>query len=98
MTALVRSASLTSFGDVAAQCGLDARELLREVGLPARCLDDPDLMVSAHLVRNVLELAAKRSGEYAFGLRMAEFRRLSNLGPLGMLIRDEPTLRHALAA
>jgi AraC-like DNA-binding protein len=49
-------------------------------------------------VRDVLELAARRSGECAFGLRMAEFRRLSNLGPLGLLIRDEPTLRHALAA
>jgi AraC-like DNA-binding protein len=98
MTALVRSASLTHFPEVAAQCGLDGRALAVEVGLPPRCLDDPDLKVSARLVGRLLELAARRSHEPAFGLRMVESRRLSNLGPLGLLVRDEPTLRSALEA
>ena len=98
MTSLVRSACLTNFANVAARCSLGALALLEEVGLPARALEDPDLKVPALAVGRLLELAAARSGEPAFGLRMAESRRLSNLGYLGMLVRDEPTLRSALEA
>ena len=98
MTSLVRSACLTNFADVAARCSLGALALLKEVGLPARGLEDPDLRVPALSVGRLLELAATRGAEPAFGLRMAESRRLSNLGYLGMLVRDEPTLRSALEA
>lgn len=96
MTALVRSAALTNFADLAAACGLDARALLARAGLQPRCLSDPDLKVSAHRVGGLLEAAAAEAGEPAFGLRLAESRRLSNLGPLALLVRDEPTLRRAL--
>jgi AraC-like DNA-binding protein len=98
MSALVRSAALTHFAAVAAQCGLDGRALVVEVGLPPRCLDDPDLKIRTRLVGRLLEVAAERGHEPAFGLRMAESRRLSNLGPLALLVRDEPTLRSALEA
>jgi len=98
MTVLIRSAVLTSYPDVAASCGLDARALLAEAGLPQRCLDHPDLKIPARAIAHLLELAAERGHEPAFGLRLAESRRLSNLGPLGLLVRDEPTLREALEA
>jgi AraC-like DNA-binding protein len=98
MTALIRSAVLTSFSDLAASCGLNARALLVDAGLPQRCLDDPDLKVPARAIARLLELAAERGHEPAFGLRLAESRRLSNLGPLGLLVRDRPTLRDALEA
>jgi AraC-like DNA-binding protein len=98
MTALIRSAVLTSFADLAASCGLDARALLVDAGLPQRCLGDPDLKVPARAVAHLLELTAERGREPAFGLRLAESRRLSNLGPLGLLVRDELTLRDALEA
>jgi AraC-like DNA-binding protein len=98
VTTLVRSAALTHFAEVARECGLDARALVAEVGLPARCLEDPELKVSTRSIGTLLELAARRGNEPAFGLRMAESRRLSNLGPLAMLVRDEPTLRSTLEA
>lgn len=98
MSPLVRSASLTHFADLAAQCGIDGRALVAEVGLPPRCLSEPDLKIPTRLVGRLLELAAERAHEPAFGLRLAESRRLSNLGPLGLLVRDEPTLRSALEA
>ena len=98
MSALLRSASLTHFAEVAAECGLDARALVAEVGLPPRCLLDPDLMIPAPKVVHLLELAATRAKEPVFALRMAASRRLSNLGPLGLLVREEPTLRSALEA
>jgi Arabinose-binding domain of AraC transcription regulator, N-term len=43
-------------------------------------------------------MAAERSHNEAFGLLMAETRRLSNLGPLGLLIREQPTVRLAIEA
>jgi AraC-like DNA-binding protein len=96
VTTLVRSASLTNFVEVATSCGLDPRALVVEAGLPARCLDDPDLKVPARAVGDLLERAAALGREPAFGLRMAESRRLSNLGPLALLVRDEPTLSGVL--
>lgn len=96
MTTLIRSASLTNFVEIAKQCGLQPLALLAEVGLPARCLNEPDLKIPAQAVGRLLELAAARAGEPAFGLRMAASRKLSNLGPLGLLLREEPTLKNAL--
>ena len=96
MSILLRAAALTNFEAVAHACGLDARALVAEAGLPPRCLAEPDLLLPAGQVSALLELAAARAREPAFGLRMAASRRLSNLGPLGLLLRDQPTLRHAL--
>jgi AraC-like DNA-binding protein len=96
MSVVCRAATLTHFEQIATECGLNVHALLAEVGLPERCLADPDLLVPAKLAIALLELAAVRSGEPAFGLRMAASRRLSNLGPLGLLLREQPTLRLAL--
>lgn len=91
-----RSATLVHFKSLAGDCGMDAIALINEVGLPTRALVDPDLIIPAHRVAQLLEIAAERAREPAFGLRMAASRRLSNLGALGLLLRDQPTLRQAL--
>lgn len=96
MTTLVRAACLTHFEAVARAGGLDPWQLLRQAGLPPASLTDPDLKIPAQAVRALLEEAAGRSGQEAFALLMAEGRRVSNLGVLGMLLREEPTLRQAL--
>lgn len=96
MRLLTRASALTHFSEIARLAGLNPEALVRDVGLPVMCLSEPELMVPADAVRDVLELAAARSAWSNFGLRMAEGRRLSNLGPLGLLLRDEPTLRRAL--
>lgn len=96
MSTLVRAASLTNYVEVARQCGLDPWRLLREAGLPANATEEPDLRVSVESVRLLLERSAALSGVEAFALLMAEGRRVSNLGVLGMLMREEPTVRHAL--
>jgi AraC-like DNA-binding protein len=98
MTRFIRSGSLTNFPEVARQVGLEPERLLREFGLPRGCLAEPDLMIPVEPVRQLLEAAAARSGEEAFGLRMAEARKLSSLGPLGMFLREQPTLREAVEA
>lgn len=94
--ALTRTASLTGFADLARTLGLDPYRLVRDEHLPASVLTDPDLKVSADAVGRLLERAAMASGAPDFGLRLAETRRLSNLGVVGLVVRDQPTLRHAL--
>ena len=98
MITVVRGASLTTYAEVAHKVGLDPAAMLREFRLPARVLDQPELKLSADAVRQLLEASAERSGVETFGLMMAEARRLSDLGPLGLLIREQPTLRLAVEA
>ncbi len=93
---LIRSASLTNYAEVARKVGLDPHRMLAEFGLPARCLREQEVKIPVDAVRGLLEASAERSGIEAFGLLMAEARRLSNLGPLGLLIREQPTLRLAV--
>jgi AraC-like DNA-binding protein len=95
---LTRSASLSSFGEVGRKAGLDPKALLREFDLPERCLSEPELRIPVDSVRRLLEACADRSGVESFGLRMAAARRLSDMGPLGLLMREQPTLRLALEA
>lgn len=97
MPVLVRAASLTNYAEVALALGLDPYRMLADVGLSSNVLKEPDLRIPANRVGLLLENSASKSGIESFGLRMAETRHLSNLGPVGMLIRDQPTLRDSLA-
>jgi len=98
MKGLIRSASLTNYASAARAVGLDPARMLREFGLPQRALRDPELKVPIERVRRLLEVSAERSRTEGFGLLMAESRRLSNLGSLGLLVREQPTLRLAVEA
>lgn len=95
---LIRSASLSDFVPLAQTYGLDPYALIREAGLDRNCLNNPDLKIPIRALDGVLELAAARAGIDDFGLRLAEKRALSNLGPVGMVLREEPDLRHFLAS
>ena len=46
----------------------------------------------ASAVSRVLERSADESGVDDFGLRMAGLRRLATLGPLSVVLREEPDL------
>ena len=96
MPMLVRSACLTNFREVAATTGIDARAQLRLAGIDWRCLDDPDLKIPAASVCALLERSAAAAGIENFGLRMAQMRRLSNLGLIALLAREEASVRAAL--
>src|SRR5262245_40453407 len=96
MTELIRAASLTAFPEIARSFGLRPEALLSSVGIDHRALDDPELRISARAFGQLLELAEQQSKVETFGLRMAETRTLSILGPIGLLIREEPTVRHAI--
>ncbi|MDS0858232.1 AraC family transcriptional regulator [Burkholderia pseudomultivorans] len=96
MSSLVRAASLTNYGEVARAAGLDPVRMLFDAGLNPSVLREPDLMIPVDRVGQLLHASATLSGNESFGLCMAESRLLSNLGAVGLLIRDQPTLRASL--
>lgn len=96
MVSLVRAACLTNYEDVATASGLNPLRMLLDAGLSPSVFDDPDVMIPVTKVGQLLQHSATLSGNESFGLSMASSRRLSNLGPVGLLIRDQATLRDAL--
>lgn len=94
----VRAAVLTGLAALCRSYGVDAGALLRRAGLPANAESLPDRRVACLAVNRVFELAALACGRDDFGLRLTELRGFSNLGPISLLARDEPTVGEALAA
>ena len=93
---LFRAAILTGYFDVAQSFGLDTYRLTKNAGLHRLNLSDPDVLIPAASVLELLERSALAAGVEDFGLRMAAKRSLAHLGPIGLVAREEPTLRHAL--
>ncbi|MGY1606728.1 AraC family transcriptional regulator [Geodermatophilus sp. SYSU D00700] len=81
---------------MARSVGLDAALLAAQVGLDLADLDVPDRWIAAAPVARLLEVSARQAGCPDFGLRMARVRTLGTLGPLGVVLREEPDLRSAV--
>ncbi|MBB3175649.1 AraC family transcriptional regulator [Variovorax sp. Sphag1AA] len=93
---LTRGATLTGYDALARSVGLDPVRMMKLAGLPPSMLSDKDTLISVDSVATLLEASARESGQEAFGLLLAETRRISNLGVLAAVVREEPTLRAAL--
>lgn len=98
MTLLARSAVLEGLDVVARERGLSSAKLLRAAGIPARALGDRDLRISSDQVAALLDLTSSEAGIDDLGLRLALVRRPSVLGPLRLLMREQPTIGRAIAA
>jgi AraC-like DNA-binding protein len=92
----VRCATLDGYVGLARSAGLDPPRLLAEEGLTIADLAVPDKWVPAAAVARLLERSARMSGLEDFGLRLAALRRMATLGPLSVVLRQEPDLRSAL--
>jgi AraC-like DNA-binding protein len=96
MKPLVRNAALNSYVEVGKSLGIDPRSLMVRVGLDPVGLAVQDRWISGVAVAQLLELSAAASHREDFGLLLAERRRFSNLGPISLVIREEPDVRSAL--
>ncbi|MFJ9389944.1 AraC family transcriptional regulator [Nocardioides sp. NPDC101246] len=96
MKPLARYAALNGYNDLSRSLGIDPRDLMRRCGLDPAGLAMPDRWVPAVAVAGLLEESARQSGREDFGLRLAELRRFSNLGPVSLVIREEPDVRSML--
>ena len=93
---VIRSASLSGYPELARSLGLDPQAMMRAAGLSPRCLDDLETPISVFAVRHLLEDSAQAAGVEDLGLQLAKGRRLANLGPISIVLREEPTARQAL--
>lgn len=93
---VIRSASLHGYPELARTLGLNPQAMMRKAGLSARCLDDPETPLRVHAVRHLLESSAQAAGVEDLGLQLARGRTLANLGPLSIVLREQPTARQAL--
>lgn len=92
----VRAASIEGFADLVRRLGASPASLLGTVGLDTRVMIEPDLRIPIDKLQQLLELAAAETGEHDFGLRLAQLHGLANLGPIGILAREERTVGAAL--
>jgi AraC-like DNA-binding protein len=93
---LVRAAILTGYAEVARSVGLDPHRVMKGVGLHRLDLSDADALIPVAAVLELLERSAAAANVDDFGLRMAARRSLAHLGPVGLVAREEPTLRDAI--
>ncbi len=92
----MRSAALTGYADLCRSLAIPAASLMARVGLEPEILADQDRWIPASAVARLLELSAEASDRPAFALEMSGLRRLSTLGPISLVIREEPDLRSAI--
>lgn len=96
MAELVRVAALTGYFETMASFAVDPRPLLKEQGLTADLLINPEQLIPARSAIRLLERSAEAAGCITLGLRMAEGRAIANLGATSLLIAHQPTLRRSL--
>lgn len=96
MPNLVRSACLTAYPKLARSLGLDPLRMLDACGIEKRLLENPDLKMPLGKFLKLLEMSARVTGVDDFGLRLSETRTPEVLGPIGLLVREEGTLRDLL--
>ncbi|RFU19687.1 AraC family transcriptional regulator [Geodermatophilus marinus] len=92
----IRTATLTGYPELARSLGLDPAALMAQVGLDLADLAVRDRWIPAAPAARLLDLSARQSGCPDFGLRLAAARSLGTLGPVSVVVRDEPDLRGVL--
>ena len=96
MKPTIRSASLSHYPEVARSVGLDPLAMLKRAKVPRSCFQNPDIRISADAVAELLQASASAARVDDFALRLAQRRGLSNLGPLALIVREQPTVRKAI--
>ncbi|MXP21447.1 helix-turn-helix domain-containing protein [Gordonia sp. HNM0687] len=96
MKPLARYAALNNFVELGHSLGLDPARLMRDAGLDPASIGLQDRWIPAEAAVEVLERAAAAADRDDIGLALAQFRRLSHLGPLSLVLREEPDVRSAL--
>jgi len=94
---MTRSAVLGPYQRAALGVGLDIHDMVELAGLPPEALDNTDLQISTALFAELLSLSRRESSRDDFALLTADQFKISTLGPLGLLMREQPTLGQALA-
>lgn len=96
MTPRIRSVSLSKYAKVAHGLGIDPLRMLRQAGLDHSCLNSPDILVPEAAFAQLLEISSAQSGDVSLGLLMGSCWRLSDFGPLSLLLQHQANLSSSL--
>lgn len=93
-SAYVRAAMLGGFEELVSAAGGDAARLATEVGIPARALRDPDMVISWTAVGALMERAAAALHKPSLGLEWlrATPQPLLSFGAIALIARFTPTI------
>lgn len=94
----IRSSALSGFPKLARELRLDPDAIATAAGAPAETFTNPNLRIPLATVTRILADAARQSGVDDFGLRLARRRDLAIWGVLGLVSRDQATLRDVITA
>ncbi|MEG2042283.1 MAG: AraC family transcriptional regulator ligand-binding domain-containing protein, partial [Hafnia sp.] len=92
----VRSASLQAYPELMHALGANPVPLLREHGLTAKLLENPETRLPLRAVNQLLERSALSTQRPDFGLLLASRRDFTDLGPISVVLKEEKTPRHAI--
>lgn len=95
---LVRAEILAGYLSLAASLKIDARRLLRDVRLDKIDFSNRRLDIPVSAVIELLERSAEQARIEDFGLRLSSQHGLAQIGPLALLLLEQPTMGHALRA
>ncbi len=93
---LCRCAVLNGVKELVSGLNVNPYHLLDEVGLPRSAFNDDNLLVPTKQIMELFELASKLTGEDNFGLKLGSSRNFATLGTIGLIMREQPTVRHAI--
>lgn len=94
----IRTMMLTHYVDVARRIGVDPYAMIKQAGIRADFLNEPDNLLAASAAMRLVEDTAVAARCEAFGLLLAEQATNASLGPVGLLLQVEPTVRDAVQA
>jgi AraC-like DNA-binding protein len=80
------------------ELGGDPAPLLRSAGIDACLMQRPDRVLAYAGFIELLERTAERVGCAEFGLLLSQRQGFATLGPVGLLCRQEPDVRHGIEA
>ncbi len=95
-SALIRSGSLDGYVELVRSLGRDPYAFMRTVGLHPKFLESPEMLIPRDVVRELLEITARATKTPDLALRLVSQRKLSALGPISLVLREDPTPRAAL--
>lgn len=96
LSEFVRSSSLSGYVELVKSLGRDPYAFMRTVGLQAKFLEDSEMLIPRDAVRELLEITARATQTEDLALRLAAQRKLSALGPISLVLREDPTPRAAI--
>ncbi len=97
MANLIRAAAFMGFIDLVHELGGNPFEILNQVNITPKQLQNPDELVSAAAFISSLKIASEKTMHPDFGLRLGQRQDINMLGPIGLLARQCGTVKEAFS-